>query len=63
MSPAELTRSLLESLGGAIRRQRNLIVRPYGPGVKLVQADGLKAEKLPALAPTMFLTIDTSAHG
>jgi hypothetical protein len=30
LSPAELTRTLPEILGDAIRRQRNLIVRPHG---------------------------------
>jgi hypothetical protein len=60
LSPVELTRTLHEILGDAIRRQRNLIVRPRGPGVTFIQLDDLKADQLPPLAPTVFLTIETS---
>jgi hypothetical protein len=60
VSPAELTRTLPEILGDAIRRQRNLIVRPYGPSVSFIQLDDLKADKPPPLAPAVFLTIETS---
>jgi hypothetical protein len=60
VSPAELTRTLPELLGDAIRRQRNLIVRPHGPGVSFIQLDDLKADQFPPLAPAVFLTIETS---
>jgi hypothetical protein len=60
VSPAELMRTLPGILDDAIRRQRNLIVRPHGPGVSFIQLDDLKAEKLPPLAPAVFLTLETS---
>jgi hypothetical protein len=60
VSPAELTRTLPEILSDAIRRQRNLIVRPHGPRVSFIQLDDLKADKLLPLAPAVFLTIETS---
>jgi hypothetical protein len=60
LSPAGLMRTLPEILDDAIRRQRNLIVRPRGPGVSFIQLDDLKVDKLPPLAPAVFLTIETS---
>jgi hypothetical protein len=60
LSPAELMRTMPEILGDATRRQRNLIVRPRGPGVSFIQLDDLKADKLPGLAPAVFLSIETS---
>jgi hypothetical protein len=60
VSPAELARTLPGILDDAIRRQRNLIVRPHGPGVSFIQLDDLKAETLPPLAPAVFLTLETS---
>ena len=40
--------------------QRNVIVRPRGPGVTFIQLDDLKADQLPPLAPAAFLTLETS---
>ena len=60
VSLADLTRTLPGMLDDATRRQRNLIVRPHGPGVTFIQLDDLKAEKLPPLAPAVFLTLETS---
>ena len=41
-------------------KQRNVIVRPHGPGVSFIQLDDLKADQLPRLAPAVFLTLETS---
>jgi hypothetical protein len=60
LCPAELARTLPEILDDATRRQRNLIVRPHGPGVSFIQLDDLKADKLPPLAPAVFLSLETS---
>ena len=37
-----------------------MIVRPHGPGVSFIQLDDLAADQLPALAPAVFLTLETS---
>jgi len=37
-------------LDHAPARQRNVIVRPHGPGVHFIQLDDLKAGQMPALA-------------
>ena len=55
VSPAELQHRLPEILDDAIRRQRNLIVRPHGPCVSFIQLDDLKADQLPPLAASAFL--------
>jgi hypothetical protein len=60
VAPAELTRTLPEILDDAARRQRNVIARPHGPDVTFIQLDDLKAEKLPPLAPAVFLSLETS---
>ena len=56
----DLKRSLPQQLDAATRLQRNVIVRPYGSGVSFIQLDDLKADKLPALAPAVFLVLETS---
>src|SRR5450755_2471324 len=40
--------------------KRNIIVRPYGPGVTLIQLDDLKCDQLARVAPAVFLTLETS---
>ena len=60
LSLADLTRTLPGMLDAAIAGQRNVIVRPHGPGVCFVQLDDLGADQLPALAPAVFLILETS---
>jgi hypothetical protein len=57
---AELRRLLPEMLNTAASRERNVIVRPLGPDVAFIQLDDLKADKLPALAASAFLSLETS---
>ena len=57
---AELKTNAPGLLEHAARQQRNLIVRPHGTAVHFIQLDDLNAEKLPALAPAVFLTLETS---
>ena len=47
----------------ATRMQRNVIVRPHGPGVTFVQLDDLKADQLPPLAPAVDFSIKCSLPG
>lgn len=60
VSLADLRRTLPRMLDTAPARQRNVIVRPHGPGVAFIQLDDLKAEQLPTLAPAVFLALQTS---
>src|SRR3954467_6899138 len=53
---AELTRTLPGMLEKATSSERNVIVRPHGPGITFLQLDDLAADRLPALAPAVFLT-------
>ena len=57
---AELARTLPDLLDAAARCRQNVIVRPHGPGVTFIQLDDLSAERLPPLAPAVFLTLETS---
>ena len=57
---ADLLRTLPAMLDAATRSQRNVIVRPHGPGTSFLQLDDLSADKLPALAPAVFLNLETS---
>jgi hypothetical protein len=57
---ADLARTMPAMLDGATAKQRNLIVRPHGPGVTFIQLDDLKADMLTRLAPPVFLTLQTS---
>jgi hypothetical protein len=57
---AELGRTLPHMLDTATARERNVIVRPHGPGVTFIQLDDLAADTLPRLAPAVFLTLETS---
>lgn len=56
----ELRPSLPAMLNWAEHDQHNVIVRPHGPGVTLIQLDDLKAERLAAVAPIALLTLETS---
>jgi hypothetical protein len=57
---AELQNQLPAMLDHAPVKQRNIIVRPHGATVTFIQLDDLKSDKLPALAPAVFLTLETS---
>src|SRR4051794_3127575 len=57
---AELTRTLPGMLDSATRSERNVIVRPHGSGVTFLQLDDLAADRLPDLAPAVFLALETS---
>jgi hypothetical protein len=57
---ADLAPILAAMLDGATAQQRNLIVRPHGPGTSFIQLDDLKADQLARLAPAVFLTLETS---
>ena len=50
VSLADFARTLPQILDDATRLRRNLIIRPHGPEVTLLQLDDLKAEQLPAVA-------------
>jgi RepB DNA-primase from phage plasmid len=60
VSLADLARTLPAMLDAATSEQRNVIVRPHGPGVSFLQLDDLAAARLPALRPAVFLTLETS---
>ena len=60
MQIADLARTMPALLDAAITRERNLIVRPHGPGVAFLQLDDLTADRLPAIAPAVFLALETS---
>ena len=57
---ADLARTLPTMLDKATAEQRNVIVRPHGPGTTFIQLDDLKADQLPPLAPAVFLALETS---
>src|SRR4051794_13806916 len=57
---ADLSRILPGMLDSATSRERNVIVRPHGPGIAFLQLDDLAADRLLALAPAVFLTLETS---
>jgi hypothetical protein len=57
---ADTLRTVPALLDTATAERLNLIVRPYGPGASFIQLDDLTAEKLPRIAPAMFLSIETS---
>ena len=60
MQIADLTRTMPALLDAAITRERNLIVRPHSPSVAFLQLDDLAADRLPAIAPAVFLALETS---
>jgi RepB DNA-primase from phage plasmid len=57
---ADLARVLPAMLDAAPDKQRNIIVRPHGPGMTFIQLDDLKANGLSQLAPVAFLMLETS---
>ena len=60
VSLADLARTLPGLLDAATAAERNVIVRPHGRGVSFIQLDDLGADQLAALAPAVFLTLETS---
>jgi hypothetical protein len=60
MGLADLRRILPAMLDAAPAKQRNIIVRPRGPGVTFIQLDDLKADQLDRPAPAVFLALETS---
>jgi len=54
---AELGRMLPAMLDDATAKKRNVIIRPHGPAVTLLQLDDLKPHQLPAVA---FVALETS---
>lgn len=60
VSLADLARTMPALLDNATRQQRNLIVRPEGPGVTFIQLDDLPADRQARVAPAVFLTLETS---
>jgi hypothetical protein len=51
---ADLTRAIPAILIEATAKERNVIVRPHGPGVTFIQLDDLTADKLPTMPPPCF---------
>jgi hypothetical protein len=60
ISFADIERIVPAMLETASIERLNLIIRPHGPGVSFVQLDDLSSDKLPPLAPAVFLTLETS---
>lgn len=60
MSYAALARALPAMLDASPAKERNVIVRPHGPAVTLIQLDDLAPTPLARLAPAVFLTLQTS---
>lgn len=60
ISATDLGRTLPALLDTANTDRLNFTIRPHGRDVRFIQLDDLAAAKLPALAPAMFLIIETS---
>lgn len=60
MPLAELRQAIPDMLDAAAVCQRNVIVRPYGPGRTFVQLDDLAPDRLTRVAPAVFLALETS---
>src|ERR1700676_982294 len=58
VSLADLARPLPAMLDAATAAERNVIVRPHGPGVSFIQLDDLAGDQLPRIAPAVFLILD-----
>jgi hypothetical protein len=56
----QLNNSLPKLFPGATARQNNIIVRPYGDNVQLIQLDDLKSEALTRVRDVAFLILQTS---
>jgi hypothetical protein len=50
VSLADFARALPAILDNATQQPRNVIIRPHGPEITLLQLDDLKAHQLPAVA-------------
>lgn len=61
ISYSDITRVVSAMLETASIEQLNLIIRPHGPDVSFLQLDDLSSDKLPPLAPAMFLILETSS--
>src|SRR3954469_1542706 len=57
---ADLSRTLPGMLDGATSSERNVIVGPHGSDMTFLQLDDLAADRLSALAPAVFLILETS---
>ncbi|MGE0372936.1 MAG: DNA-primase RepB domain-containing protein [Gammaproteobacteria bacterium] len=60
VAAADLGRRLPAMLDSTTRKQLNLIVRPHGPGVTFIQLDDLRSDRIQAVAPAVFLALETS---
>jgi hypothetical protein len=60
VSLSDLARALPGMIDGATAEQRNVIVRPQGPGVVFIQLDDLDAARLARVIPAVFLALETS---
>lgn len=56
----DLRRTIPALLETSAAEQLSLIIRPHGPDVMFIQLDDLTADRLPHLAPAMFLLFETS---
>lgn len=57
---ADLHRIMPTLLTTALSERLNLILRPEGSQVSFIQLDDLKIDRLPRIAPAMFLALETS---
>jgi hypothetical protein len=60
ISFADIARIVPAMLETASIERLNLIIRPDGSGVSFLQLDDLSSDKLPPLAPAVFLILETS---
>lgn len=60
VSLTDLARTMPGILDSAGRQQRNVIVRPHGPGVSFVQLDDLAGDQLARVSPVAFVVVETS---
>ena len=58
---ADLHRIIPTLLTTAISERLNLILRPQGSQVSFIQLDDLTIDRLPRIAPAMFLALETSS--
>lgn len=60
VSLTDLARTLPGMIDTATAEQRNVIIRPHGRSVSFIQLDDLAADRLPRIAPAVFLALETS---
>lgn len=58
---ADLHRIIPTLLTTALSERLNLILRPQGSQVSFIQLDDLTIDRLPRIAPAMFLALETSS--